>query len=195
MAAPGPSRVEPAQITDEELVERVLEGDEAAFELLYKRYFKRVFHFVSKRLRSREDTEETTQEVFINVFNSIGSYRGDAPFAAWVLGLTRRTIAGRFKRKRHTTVPLGSTEEIDGLAGPAASMRREPSPLEHYEYRERIEQIEHAATHELTPAQRRIFELHHLEDHSIGELALALDKSQDAVKSNLYRVRKVLLAR
>ena len=91
---------------DDELIARVRAGDEAAFETLYERYLPRVYPFVSKRVQNRADTEEIVQEVFINIFSSIGSFRDEAPFAAWVLGLTRRTIANRFKKKRHATVPL-----------------------------------------------------------------------------------------
>ena len=47
----------------------------------------------------------------------------------------------------------------------------------------------------LSSGQRHLFKLHHLEDRSISEIAVALDKSENAVKSNLYRTRKLLLAR
>ena len=101
----------PAAPSDDELVARVREGDEAAFEGLYARYLPRIYSFVSKRVPNRADTEEIVQEVFINIFSSIGSFRGEAPFAAWALGLTRRTIANRFKKRRHVTVPLLPEEE------------------------------------------------------------------------------------
>jgi DNA-directed RNA polymerase specialized sigma24 family protein len=55
-------------------------------------------------------------------------------------------------------------------------------------------QLERAAQ-QLTSDQWRLFQLHHLEEHSIQDLALALHKTQDSIKSNLYRARRVLLAR
>jgi RNA polymerase sigma-70 factor (ECF subfamily) len=181
-------------IPDDELIERVEGGDETAFQVLYERYFPRVYRFVDRRMRVRADTEETVQEVFINVFSSIGSYRGDAPFAAWVLGVTRRTIASRFKKKRHATVPLGEDEEPATLNLMMPTLRREPTPLEHYECEERIGRLERAVAR-LTEEQRTLFELHHLRHQPIHELARTLRKSEDAVKSNLYRARKLLLSR
>ena len=181
-------------ISDEALVERICAGEVEAFDVLYQRYFKRVYHFVKRRLRNREDTEETVQEAFINLFSSLASFRGEAPFSAWVLGLTRRTVASRFKRKRHVTVPLLPEEEPDKIDLPFPVLRREATPHEHYECLERIAQLERAAK-QLTPDQWRLFELHHLEDCSIQDLAFALHKTQDSVKSNLYRARRVLLAR
>ena len=81
-------------------------GDCAAFDALYRRYFTRIYRFLDRRLNNRADVEETVQEVFINLFSSLDGFRGEAPFAAWVFGLTRRTLANRFKRKRAATVPL-----------------------------------------------------------------------------------------
>jgi RNA polymerase sigma-70 factor (ECF subfamily) len=181
-------------VSDEQLVLRVRSGEREAFDLLYARYIGRVFRFVETRLRNRADVEETTQEVFINVFSSLGSFRAEAPFAAWVLGVARHTIAARFKRKHHPTIPLETNEdgEVDTRA---ESPQQETTPLDYYELSERLRQLETAVEQELTPEQRQLFHLHHVEHRSIAEVAAFLDKSEDAVKSNLYRVRKVLLAR
>jgi RNA polymerase sigma-70 factor (ECF subfamily) len=183
-----------AEPADERLVERVLGGDEAAFESLYFRYFNRIYHYLEKRLHNRADTEETVQEVFFNVFSSINSYRGEAPFGAWVFGLTRRTLARRFKRKRHATVPLAD-EELESVDLLLTSTRREPNPLEAYEARELLARMSKAVSQELTTEQWNLFRLHHLQNRPIQEIARELEKSVDAVKSNLYRARKVLLAR
>jgi RNA polymerase sigma-70 factor (ECF subfamily) len=180
-------------VPDEALIERVEAGDEHAFNLLYERYFPRVHGFVRRRLRNPSDVEETVQEVFINVFNSMATFRGEAPFGAWVLGLTRRTIARRFKKKQHPTVPL-IDEESEGIDALSGGLQREASPLEHYEVRERLLQIELHAAQSLTPEQRDLFERHHLQHESIQDIALALQKSEDSVKSNLYRARKILFA-
>jgi RNA polymerase sigma-70 factor (ECF subfamily) len=184
-----------APVLDEELIERVCRNDHTAFDVLYERYFPRVYGYVKRRVRNRADVEETVQEVFINVFTSLDSFRGEAPFAAWVLGVSRRTIAGRFKRKQQVMVPLEDHPCDDPGAHAVASLHREPTPLEHYECVERIAQLEATAAEKLSKDQRRLLELHHVKHHSVREIARVLDKSEDAVKSNLYRARKLLLAR
>jgi len=189
MAAANAALPEPR--SDEMLVEQLRTGDKRSFDILYERYFPRVYSFVSKRMGSRADTEETVQEVFINVFASIHGFRGEAPFAAWLFGLTRRTIAGRYKRKRHETIPLPESE-TDPMGGATS---REPDPHEAYECNERLEHMEQSIRQVLTAEQRLLFQLHHLEDRSIQEIARSLDKSEDSVKSHLYRARKALLAR
>ena len=177
------------------LIDRIREGDRAAFDDLYDRYFKRVYGFLDKRLRNRADTEETTQEVFANIFTSLDSFRGEAPFAAWVFGLTRRVLSARFRRKQHPTVPLFDDEETQDLSSFAAGVSSEASPLENYEMTERAALLSHALERDVTPEQRQLFELHHLQSMPIAEIARTLSKSEDAVKSNLYRTRKLLLAR
>ena len=134
--------------------------------------------------------------MFINVFSSLDGYRGDAPFAAWIFGLTRRTLAARFRRKRHPMVPLFDEDEERSFAGlNGTSQAPEATPLEQYEMAERAGHLLHALEHEITSEQRQLFEMHHIDAMPIAEIARTLSKSEDAVKSNLYRTRRQLLSR
>jgi RNA polymerase sigma-70 factor (ECF subfamily) len=182
-----------AGLSDEGLVERVRGGDYAAFDALYRRYFARIYRFLDRRLSNRADVEETVQEVFINLFSSLDSFRGEAPFAAWTFGLTRRTLANRFKRKRAATVPFPADE---AELGEESVSQNDTSADPHlaYELNERLERLQRGVD-DLSSDQWELFRLRHLENRSIEEIAQQLAKSEDAVKSHLYRARKVLLAR
>jgi RNA polymerase sigma-70 factor (ECF subfamily) len=182
-----------AALSDEELVDRIRSGEVDLFDLLYERYFPRVYRFLDRRLPSRADTEETVQEVFINLFASLHGFRGEAPFGAWVFGLTRRTLAARFKRKRLQTVPLVADDEEQGAA--IAFTGNAADPHEAYEFQERLGRMHRAVEEDLSEEQWTLFRLHHLENRSIQEIAQRLAKTEDAVKSHLYRARKLLLAR
>jgi RNA polymerase sigma-70 factor (ECF subfamily) len=181
-------------LTDEALVDRIRGGETALFDLLYDRYFPRVYRFLDRRLPSRADTEETVQEVFINLFASLHGFRGEAPFAAWVFGLTRRTLAARFKRKRPQTVPLVADDEEQTARVPSA-IAQTPDPHEAYECQELLGRMSRAVREDLSEEQWTLFRLHHLENRSIQDIARTFAKSEDAVKSHLYRARKLLLAR
>jgi RNA polymerase sigma-70 factor (ECF subfamily) len=178
---------------DEQLIRRVLAGEQTAFDGLYERYLPRIAGFVRKRLDNPADTEEAVQDVFIAVFSSLSSFRGDAPFAAWVLGIARRTVANRFKRKVHPVVPL-EYEEPESTDRWDPMLPYEALPDEQYECRERLARIEQVAERHLSGEQRALFELHHVQHRSISEIAASLQKSEDSVKSGLYRTRKLLLA-
>ena len=189
----APAREHSEVVEDEVLVERLQSGDEAAFEELYERYFKRIAHFVRRRMNNQADAEETVQEDFINVISSIGNYRGDAPFVAWVFGLTRRTIANRYKRKRHPTVSMEEEDTSVAISHPATPYTL-PTPDQVYDGEERARQLDTALVQKLSSEQQQLFKLHHMEERPIAEIAEMLGKSEDSVKSNLYRTRKLLLA-
>ena len=185
---------ETAERRDQLLIARVISGDAEAFECLYECYLPRVYGFVRKRLHNRADVEEAVQDVFLAAFSSLESFRGDAPFGAWLLGIARRTVANRFKKKQHPTVPLEPEEEPQVVDSIIPTLQRVATPLEHYECQERILRIEETGALRLSAEQWQLFELHHLEHHSISDIARATYKSENAVKSNLYRVRRVLFA-
>lgn len=194
MAAPEAVAVDAGpDISDEILVEGIIKGQTDNFDILYERYFKRIHRFVSRRMANAADVDETVQEVFINVLGSLETFRGEAPFAAWVFGLTRRTIANRYKRKRAETVPLPSEESDSGLSL-SEDIPSDNDPYANYERNERLDRIQRGAER-LSSDQWELFRLHHLEHRSIEDIASATDKSRDAVKSHLYRARKLLLAR
>ena len=106
-------------------------------------------------------------------------------------GSISRTVASRFKKRAPALVSIGE----DDVDSSFQATTREPDPLELYEFSERLARLQDAVISELTDEQRQLFELHHLENRSIQEIAGLLQKSEDAVKSHLYRARKVLLAR
>jgi RNA polymerase sigma-70 factor (ECF subfamily) len=180
-----------AVATDEELLEQLAAGNGGAFDELYDRYYNRVFNFLNRRLRNRADVEETTQEVFYNLFASLDSFGRQAPFGAWVFGITRRTLANRFKKRRIESISLDE-EEMDAIPTTQAHATS-IDPHEAYEYQERLDQMVRAAG-TLSEAQRTLFELHHIEFHSIQEIARMTKRSEDSIKSHLYRTRRLLLA-
>jgi RNA polymerase sigma-70 factor (ECF subfamily) len=188
-AAPETLASEASTAPDEELVARIASGNRAAFALLYARYAPRVRRFVDRRVSNRADAEEIFQDVFASVFRGLDSFRREAPFAAWLFGVTRRTLAYRLRKQRRERI-----EAARASRGLADALPHAPTPLDHYECRERIQQLERAAR-ALSPLQRRLFEMRHLGGRSVREIASITSLSEDSVKSGLYRARRALLSR
>jgi RNA polymerase sigma-70 factor (ECF subfamily) len=171
--------------SDEELVKEILAGSRAHFELLYDAYFPRVYSFALKRLRDPGEAEDVTQEVFVTVFRALGSWAGNSSLLVWIFGITRNKVNRRFRGVRPR---LESIDEA-GAYGIAA----ETAPADRaVDARRLLEQCEDIIERRLTPLQRRIFHLKHLRRQSIRSIAGALGKSEDAVKANLYRMRRTL---
>ncbi len=171
--------------SDRELVDAILDGSREHFELLYETYFPRVYRFALKRLRDAGEAEDVTQDVFMTLLDALPSYQGQSALLVWIFGITRNKVNRRFRRPRPFLEPLeeGSALDVSG---------REPPTDEIVEARRILGRCEEIIEHELTPLQRRIFHLKHLRRQPIRAIAQALGKSEDAVKANLYRMRRAL---
>ena len=176
-------RRDEAWSSDAELVEQILSGDRKAFDLLYETYFPRVYGFAFKHLRDAGEAEDVTQEVFFTVFNVLGSYRGNSRLLVWIFGITRNTVNRRFRgvRPRLESLDAVGARELPALAA---------APDRVVDARRVLKRCEAVVERDLTPLQRRIFHLKHLRRQSIRTIARALGKSEDAIKANLYRMRR-----
>jgi RNA polymerase sigma-70 factor (ECF subfamily) len=171
--------------SDAEIVERILAGDREAFELLYETYFPRVYRFALKRLRDPGEAEDVTQEVFMTVHRALGSFRGTSSLLVWIFGVTRNTVNRRFRKVRPRL------EALDGEYGPELP-GHEALPDQTADARRILRRCELVIANDLTPLQRRIFHLKHLRRQPIRTIARALGKSEDAIKANLYRMRRAI---
>ncbi len=171
--------------SDQELLAKILGGSAEHFELLYETYFPRVYRFALKRLGDPGEAEDVTQEVFFTVFNCLDSFQGNSSLLVWIFGITRNTVNRRFRRAR----PRMESIDADG-ANAAAS--EAPAPDRTVDARRMLKLCESVIDNDLTPLQRRIFHLKHLRRQSIRTIAAALGKSEDAVKANLYRMRRAI---
>jgi len=171
---------------DRLLVASILEGSREHFEELYESYFRRVYRFALKRLGDPAEAEDVTQEVFETIFRVLPSYRGDSSLLVWIFGITRNKVNRRFRR------PRPRMESIDNDALEIAN--EEATTDQTVDARRILDRCQYAIEHQLTPLQRRIFHLKHLRRQSIRTIAGSLGKSEDAIKANLYRMRRAIAA-
>jgi RNA polymerase sigma-70 factor (ECF subfamily) len=169
--------------SDRELVDQILAGSGDHFDMLYEAYFPRVYRFALKRLRDTGEAEDVTQEVFMTLLSALSSYKGDSALIVWIFGITRNKVNRRFRGLRPRF------ESIEG--GEAAEVAAEAAPTDDtVDARRMLGRCEEAIENDLTPLQRHIFQLKHLRQQPIRAIAEALGKSEDAIKANLYRMRR-----
>ncbi|HUG36324.1 MAG TPA: RNA polymerase sigma factor [Candidatus Limnocylindrales bacterium] len=171
--------------SDADLVRAILAGSRHHFDLLYGAYFPRVYRFALKRLRDRGEAEDVTQEVFVTVFRALHTYAGSSSLLVWIFGITRNHVNRRFRGRRPRFESLESAD-ADELASAEVPTDRA------VDARRVLRSCERLIQSELTPLQRRIFHLKHLRRQSIRAIAESLGKSEDAIKANLYRMRRAL---
>ncbi len=176
-----------AVLTDEVLIERALAGSKECFDVLYERHFQRVYNFVSRRVGEGGDAEDLTQEIFIQAVTSLANYRAEGSFLHWLYGITRNLLKRHYLRKSQAEEGIGTqrlevNEIPDSLEDEVTPERRASA---RQTGRRAVEALE-----ALDPESREIYLLHHLDGVSIRDLSERTQRSEDAIKSDLYRIRK-----
>jgi len=188
-APEAPRRTAASGLTDQQLLAGLRSGSEAHFSELYDRYFQRIYAFVYTRMRNHADAEEVVQETFTVVFRSIESYRGTSSLLSWIYGIAKNTLNNNFRRQQV------EARRIDALS---PDMVRSPSaisdctPEEILCMRRYVEAVKDRLE-SISSWQSEIFAMRHLEDMSIQEISAKTHRSSDAVRSSLYRVKRLFV--
>jgi RNA polymerase sigma-70 factor (ECF subfamily) len=162
------------------LVERFRQGDVQALSTLFEMHVDRVYGFARHILGSREDAEEVASEAFIRALRRASDYRGDAPFHAWLFGITRNLCRDQLRQPRLLTLPMAGNEERDSTRDSE---------------REALSADVRCALAGLPDDQRDVLVLCDVEEWDAREAAEMLGRSLAATKSLLYRARRALRER
>lgn len=175
-------------MTDEEFLLKIKSGDKTAFKELVAQYSQQVLNTCYRFLLNKEDAEDISQEVFIEIFQSINSFRGDAKLSTWIyrIAVTKclDEIKKRKRKKRITS--FGKLLHLDEVTswlsgGPKA----DKSILEKEQMKEMQE-----ALNKLPDNQRVAFTLSKIEGYSNKEIADIMRTSTALVESFISRGKK-----
>lgn len=173
--------------TDRKLVDGILQGDADAFESLYRQHVRRVHNYALSKLNNSAEAEDVTQEVFEAILHGIGKFEGRSELLVWIYGITRNVIHNRIRRRG--TVRFAPLEQAEAQPAPESECPERRAQLHASMLRVK------SVIDSLPAEQRRILELRHEARLPIREIAQLLQRSEDAIKSSLYRTRKTLAER
>lgn len=185
-------------ISDEQLVERSLGGDEDAFRVLYERYRRRVIATVRRIVHDPEDARDVAQEVFAKVYRSLSTWDARrSKFSTWLYRLASNHAIDCWRsRRRNVEVSLDSEDLTarTGMRAARADAVMSFHPERDLEQKERIAQIRRSVE-SLPPLQRKIFFLRHFRGFRLQEIAASEGHKLATVKTSLYRATHVLQRR
>jgi len=178
--------------TDEELIARVLAGDEASYGTLVIRYRDYVYTIAVRIVGSEEDAEDVAQEAFVRAHRALPRFRGDSKFSSWLYRIaTNRALTHLKKRRRRAvTVDIESGSHVEAVISDDGRSE-EMSP----ELRVRDEEFRcavRAAVLELPEQYRVVVTLFYLEERSYKEVAATLGIPMGTLKTHLHRARALL---
>jgi RNA polymerase sigma-70 factor (ECF subfamily) len=176
---------------DRQLVERMLAGEERAFETFFETYFPRIYRFALPRVGRNEDTaKDVVQAALIKAMRKLDSWRGEAALFTWLCQICRREIADHVrseKRRVDNVVLIEDSEEVraalESIEAPQGfdPLRRADS--------EELQRLVHAVLDRLPHRYGDALEWKYMEGRSVEEIGERLGIGHTAAQSLLARAR------
>jgi len=173
------------QLTEKDLVERTIQGDPNAFNLLVSRWEKRLFNYIYRLVGNRDDALDICQETFLKTYQQISYLRDYKKFKGWLFKIGRNFSITYYRSKNQskTSNVVENQQELDNIL---LRKYRETSgnqrKLEPTELRLLVE----GALNKLNFEQRETVVLKIFEGFKFNEIANILECPVSTVKSRLY---------
>lgn len=173
-------------VDDRRLIVACLQGNRDAFTVLTRRYEDRLFNTVFQVVGNVEDAQDVVQETFINAYQSLHNFKGDAQFYTWLYRIAMNTAISH-KRKQKGTLSLDSGRNGEaGLEPPDRSEYNRPGhAMEQAEQGRGIQK----ALNSLSPEHKIVLVLKEIEDLKYEQIAEILQLPIGTVRSRLHRAR------
>ncbi len=170
-----------AYLEDLLLVDRCLDGEQAAARELFRRQQGRIHATLYRILGSNRDMDDLLQDTFIQVFNSLSGFRGEARLSTWIDRIAVRVAYRYIARRKTTTLTTELSDVTDDGPGPERQAIAREGLRRFY-----------AALANLPAKARIAFALHELDGRSVAEVAACVDSSVTATKVRIWRARRTL---
>jgi len=163
-------------------------GDESAFTKLVDEFQDMVYNTALGIVQQADDADDITQEVFIQVYQSISSFKGDSKFSTWLYRITvSKALDHEKKKKRKKRFGF-----VQSLFGGDGEEQVHPVEFDHpgvqAEKKESVAAL-FRALKQIPDNQRIAFTLHKLEGQSNREIAAVMNTSLQAVESLMSRAK------
>ena len=174
-------------LSDEKLVQQVLDGNREAFATLISRYERQIYGLAYRLTNNKHEAQDLGQEAFIKIYQSLDKYDPERPFFSWMYKVASNQCYSILRKKRDQETPLESVIEFMPQEEEEAS-----SPERFVLNKENQEGIREALA-ELPEKYRWALVLRFMEDMSYQDIADAMELSLSAVESRIHRGKKLLL--
>jgi RNA polymerase sigma-70 factor (ECF subfamily) len=177
----------PLELDDAAVVAAVLAGDRDAYRVLVEREAPMVVRACYRVLGDLHEAEDIAQEAFVIAFRSLGTWRGEGPFAAWLSRIAVRLAIRRARRRRAVAWVSPSMDpwaDDDPVARLAAGPGHDPETVAMAG--ERAASVR-AAVAALEEPYREVVALRFFGERSLEEIAAATGRPLGTVKTHLHR--------
>ena len=177
---------------DMALVNRVLDGDKKAFDLLVLKYQQRIANVLISYVKDRDEVHDVVQESFIKAYRNLSEFKGDSAFYSWLYRIAVNTaknyLTARNRRPPRQDVDFTEAHHIDEDGRLEDSDSPEKSLSNHRLY----EQIQ-TSMDNLPVELRKAISLRENDGLNYEQIAEKLDCPIGTVRSRIFRARKMLM--
>jgi RNA polymerase sigma factor (sigma-70 family) len=172
---------------EQDIIGRVLQGNQHAYALLVDRYRNYVFTIAFRHVNDRELAEELAQDVFIKAYKSLRDFRGTSKFSTWLYTIVHTTCLSHMRKKKDKTVFV-EHEQMLNMAD-----RFTESSTASYNTEQRSQKVLlDNAIKTLSPADSEVISLFYQGEQTLEEIGLILGITPNLVKVRLFRARQKL---
>ena len=176
-----------SELSDQEVVRRVIEGEPALFEILMRRYNRRLFRVTRSIVTNELEAEDIVQDAYVRAYEHLNQFEGRARFSTW---LTKIAIYEAYARVRRTDYK--KVDSISLLEGEGLDVKSKGRDPEQQTYDGELKMVLEKAFDALPDDYRSVFMLREIEGLSTAEAAECLEISEENVKTRLHRARALL---
>ncbi|MFI5111756.1 MAG: RNA polymerase sigma factor [Terriglobales bacterium] len=180
-------------MVDADVMLRVKDGDDAAFEYLVTKFRRPMLSFMYRMARNSAVAEELVQEIFLRVYRSRATYNAEAKFSTWLYRIATNLAVNHARDTKYERPELSvSLDEPDSDTGQKLDLAdRTASAEQALLRRERLAAIRQHVQN-LPERQRLAVLMHKYQGMDYRQIAAVLKLSESATKSLLFRAYETL---
>jgi RNA polymerase sigma factor (sigma-70 family) len=175
-----------SKLSDIELIEQTLAGNQQAYADLVKRHQRFVFTLAMRFAKTREDAEEIAQDCFIKAYRSLQSFQGNSKFSTWLYSIVYTTAMTFLRKKRVDTDSIDDENNFIQIENKASGY-----DVNNAENKSRSFYL-NQAIEQLLPDDAAIITMFYQGEQSLEEIGQALGMEANTVKVKLFRARQRL---
>jgi RNA polymerase sigma factor (sigma-70 family) len=175
-----------SKLSDIELIEQTLAGNQAAYADLIKRHQRFVFTLAMRFSKNREDAEEIAQDCFIKAYRSLSNFQRQSKFSTWLYSIVYTTAMTFLRKKRVDTDSIDDESTYIQLENHSSGFDSNS-----VENKSRSYYLNQAIT-QLLPDDAAIITLFYMGEQSLDEIGNTLGIEPNTVKVKLFRARQRL---
>ena len=175
-----------SKLSDIELIQNTLAGDQSAYTDLVKRHQRFVFTLAMRFAKGREDAEEIAQDCFIKAYRSLASFQGQSKFSTWLYSIVYTTAMTFLRKKRVDTDSIDDENTYVQIENQLSGY-----DVNNAENKSRSFYL-NQAIEQLLPDDAAIITMFYKGEQSLEEIAKAMGMEANTVKVKLFRARQRL---